>query len=143
VYVADSVKGRVWRIFYTGEQKKVAAAPAPAVTDPAQEARGAQLYQQACAACHMADGAGVSGMMPAVAGSAVVSGDPETLVKLIVSGADAALPRSRPAYANRMPAFSGWPDPDVAAVLTYMRRAFGGVAPPVTAAQVAVMRGAP
>jgi glucose/arabinose dehydrogenase/cytochrome c5 len=143
VYVADSVKGRVWRIFYTGEQKKAAAAPASAVADPAQEARGAQLYQQACAACHMADGAGVTGMMPAVAGSAVVSGDPETLVKLIVSGADAALPRSRPAYSNKMPAFSTWPDSDVAAVVTYMRRAFAGGAPPVTAAQVAVMRGTP
>jgi glucose/arabinose dehydrogenase/cytochrome c5 len=143
VYVADSVKGRVWRIFYTGEPKKAAAAPELAVADPALEARGAQLYQQACAACHMGDGAGVTGMMPAVAGSAVVSGDPETLVKLIVSGADAALPRSRRAYSNKMPAFPTWPDADVAAVVTYMRRAFGGGAPPVTASQVAAIRGTP
>jgi glucose/arabinose dehydrogenase/mono/diheme cytochrome c family protein len=144
VYVADSVKGRVWRIFYTGEQKKPAAVvPSSAPADPAEEARGAKLYQQACAVCHMADGGGVPGMMPAVAGSALVAGDPDTLVKLIVSGADAALPRSRPAYSNKMPAFSTWPDPDVAAVLTYMRHAFGGGAPPVTAAEVAGVRGTP
>jgi glucose/arabinose dehydrogenase/cytochrome c5 len=144
VYVADSVKGRVWRIFYTGEQKKAAAAiPASAVMDPAEEARGAELYQQACAACHMADGSGVSGMMPAVAGSALVAGDPDTLVKLIVKGADAALPRGRPAYSNRMPAFSTWPDPDVAAVLSHLRRAFGGGAPPISPAQVAAVRGMP
>ena len=113
VYVADSVKGRVWRIFYTGEQKKAASAVAgSAVRDPAEEARGAQLYQQACAACHMTDGSGVPGMMPAVAGSAIVAGDPETLVKLVVNGPDAALPRGRPAYSNKMPAFSAWSNPD-------------------------------
>ena len=42
-----------------------------------------------------------------------------------------------------MPAFSTWSDPDVAAVLTYLRRAFGGGAPPVTAAQVAAARNLP
>jgi hypothetical protein len=91
----------------------------------------------------MADGSGVSGMMPAVAGSGLVSGDPDTLVRLIVRGADAALPRSRPAWSNKMPAFSSWPDSDVAAVLTYLRRAFGGGAPPITPAQVAAVRGTP
>jgi glucose/arabinose dehydrogenase/cytochrome c5 len=145
IYVTDSEKGRVWRIFYVGEPKARAAAPAPApgTRAPVDEARGRELYRQACAACHMPDGSGAPGLQPAVAKSALVSGEASTLVTLLLRGPDAALPAGRPAYANRMPAFASWSDADVSAVLTFMRRSFGNDAGPVTAGQVGALRASP
>ncbi len=147
LYVADSEKGRVWRIVYVGENKKAAVATSPASVaasaPSSDETHGAQLFQQACAVCHMADGGGVPGMQPAVAGSAVVAGEPATLVKLILRGADAALPANRKIYSNQMPPFPTWPDADVAAVLTYVRRTYGNGAAAITPAQVAALRSSP
>ena len=59
-------KGRIWRVIYTGETPTTArpsrrgrrAGPSPRRTTGS---RGAQLYQQICAACHMPDGSGVAG----------------------------------------------------------------------------------
>jgi glucose/arabinose dehydrogenase/cytochrome c5 len=147
LYVADSEKGRVWRIVYVGEGKKaaVASAPAPAAASApsSEDAHGALIFQQACAVCHMADGGGVPGMQPAVAGSAVVSGEPATLVKLLLRGPDAALPAGRKHYSNQMPAFAAWSDADIAAVLSYARRTYGNGASAITPAQVAAVRSGP
>jgi mono/diheme cytochrome c family protein len=143
LYVADSVKGRVWRIFYTGEESKAEAAPAPvAPVSAATAARGAELYAQACAPCHMADGRGVPGMQPALSGSALVAGDPATLVAVVLWGPDAVLPAGRPAYPNKMPGYAFWSDEDVAAVLTHTRASFGAHSAPVAPAEVAGVRGA-
>jgi glucose/arabinose dehydrogenase len=145
LYVADSVKGRVWRIFYTGEAKKAAATPSAAeATVPAEvAARGAELYGQACAPCHMVDGQGIPGVQPSLAGSALVAGEPRTLVALTLQGPDAVLPPGRPAYPNKMPAFAFWSDADVAAVLTHTRASFGNRARPILATEVATVRGNP
>ena len=143
LYVADSVKGRVWRIFYTGETKKAATTSPTAPVSAADAARGAQLYEQACAPCHMLDGQGVPGVQPAIAGSALVIGEPATLVALTLRGPDAVLPAGRPAYPNKMPAFAFWTDADVAAVLTHTRVSFGNRTGPIAPAEVAAGRANP
>jgi mono/diheme cytochrome c family protein len=143
LYVADSVKGRVWRIFHVGEKKAAAASSVSDEETAALLARGETLYEQACAPCHMADGEGVVGMQPGVARSALVAGDSATLVTLMLRGPDAALPAGRPAWSGRMPAFGFWSDTDVAAVLTHTRRSFGNQAAPVAPAEVAALRAAP
>jgi len=147
LYVADSEKGRVWRIFYTGEgpgSASAGAAPAAArAATLAGSPRGAQLYKQACAVCHMADGSGVPDLQPALDRSAVVSGDPATLVRVLLRGPAAALPAGRRRYANPMPVFSTLSDDELAELLTYVRRQFGGGAARVTARAVAVQRGKP
>ncbi|MFI5184616.1 MAG: PQQ-dependent sugar dehydrogenase [Vicinamibacteria bacterium] len=145
LYVADSEKGRVWRIIYTGETGPAATtveSATPRTAAVADETRGGKLYAQACASCHMADGTGVPHMHPALVGSAVVSGDPATLVRVLLRGPAAALPSGRPTYSNPMPPFDSMTDEDLAAVLTYLRSAFGKGAPPVTAASVAAQRAA-
>ena len=143
LYVADSVKGRVWRIIHTGETKKAATTPPAAPVSAADAARGAQLYEQACAPCHMVDGQGVPGVQPAIAGSALVTGEPATLVALTLRGPDVVLPAGRPAYPAKMPGFAFWNDADVAAVLTHTRVSFGNRAGPITAAEVAAARANP
>jgi mono/diheme cytochrome c family protein len=92
----------------------------------------------------MPDGNGVSGMQPPLVGSAVVAGDPVTLIRTVLHGPAQVLPANRPKYANQMPPFAAaLNDVDTAEILTFARRVFGKGASPVTAAQVAAERKAP
>jgi len=145
LYITESEKGRIWRVIYTGE-----ASPAPSATPVPQTAasapigdgsRGAQLYQQICAACHMPDGKGVPDMQAPLAGSAVVSGDPATLIRVLLHGPAQVLPANRPKYQVVMPPFaSAFSDIDLADTLTFVRKAFGNGASAITAAQVKAQR---
>jgi glucose/arabinose dehydrogenase/cytochrome c5 len=147
LYVTDTEKGRIWRIIYTGETGSrpgapaSAGAPAAAPAAPNDSSRGAQVYQQTCAACHMPDGSGVPGMQPALIGSAVVAGNPRTLIRVVLHGPAQVLPANRTKYAVVMPPFtSALSDADAAEVLSFVRRTFGKGAAAITAAQVKAER---
>jgi glucose/arabinose dehydrogenase/cytochrome c553 len=142
LYITDTEKGRIWRVIYTGQTSAPSRPSNAAPGAPAQEgSRGAQLYQQICAACHMPDGSGVSTMHPPLVGSAVLSGDPNTLIRVVLHGPAQVLPAGRPKYATVMPPFVGTlSDDDVAEILTFARRTFGKGASAVTPAQVSVER---
>jgi glucose/arabinose dehydrogenase len=145
LYITETEKGRIWRVIYTGESTTAARANSSrsaadfATVDDGS--RGAKLYQQICAACHMPDGSGVSGMQPSLIGSAVIAGDPRTLIRTVLHGPAQVLPANRPKYANQMPPFAAaMNDADVADTLTFIRRAFGKGAGPIRAAEVAAQR---
>jgi len=91
----------------------------------------------------MPDGSGVPYMQPALTGSAVLSGDPTTLVRLLLYGADAVLPASRPKFENPMPPLAALSDDQIADVLNYARQMFGKAAGKVTARDVAAQRAKP
>jgi mono/diheme cytochrome c family protein len=144
LYISDTEKGRIWRVIYTGETNTTArpaaqtTAASAAVNDGS---RGAQLYQQVCAACHMPDGSGVAGLQAPLVGSSVVAGDPATLIKVVLQGPAQVLPANRPKYAVQMPPFAtAFSDADIAETLTFIRRTFGKGASAVTAAQVKAQR---
>jgi mono/diheme cytochrome c family protein len=145
LYITDTNKGRIWRVIYTGETAaaRPSAGVAPAASAPATDdgSRGAKLYQQMCAACHMPDGSGVPGMQPSLIGNAVVTGDPATLIRAVLHGPAQVLPATRPKYTNQMPPFAAaMNDADLADTLTFVRKAFGKGAPAVSAADVASRR---
>lgn len=147
LYVSETDIGRIWRIIYTGETTApVTAAPAVVETKAAPLAGvvagtpGKALYEQICAACHMADGSGAGQMQPALAGSAVLKGDATQVIRVVLKGPAAVLPADRPKYANVMPAFSMLTDEQIANVVTYVRQSFGRGATAVTPAQVAAQR---
>jgi len=152
LYITDTEKGRIWRVIYTGETNTATRRALPTATAttasaptgaaaPDDRSRGAQLYQQLCAACHMPDGNGVSSMQPPLVGSAVVSGNPATLIRVVLHGPAQVLPADRPKYANQMPPFAAASnDADLADTLTFIRRVFGKGASAVTARQVAAQR---
>lgn len=104
--------------------------------------KGAKLYAQSCASCHMADGAGIPGVQPGLVGSAVAGGDTAVLIKLLLQGPASVLPPPRPHYENEMPSFAAWSDGDVAAVATFVRQKFAHGASAVTPAEVAAARAA-
>jgi mono/diheme cytochrome c family protein len=113
----------------------------PTAPDAAVTARGGRIYADECSACHAPDGKGVSGMVPALGGSAAVqSDDPTSLLRVVLRGARSVGTDKMPTAAA-MPSF-GWvlTDDDVAAVLTYVRNSWGNKAAPVSAKQVSKAR---
>jgi mono/diheme cytochrome c family protein len=143
LYVTDTEKGRVWKISYTGAKASAgpsAAAPAAAKKAVASEDPGVAVYKQTCAVCHMTDGRGVPNMQPDLTDSAVVKGDPHRLIDVILRGPAKVLPPDREKYHNVMPELSALSDAEIASVLTYVRKLFGGGARPVSASQVAAVR---
>jgi alcohol dehydrogenase (quinone), cytochrome c subunit len=110
-----------------------------AAQDGAPTDVGARLYAQNCVPCHREDGAGVPTVYPALAGSAVVAGDPVVLARWVLSGKrPPTLPAGR--YSTQMLLFGWMKDPDAAALLTYVRSHFGNDAPAVDAATIARAR---
>lgn len=116
----------------------VAAAPA------ADEAGGGeQVYGSICVTCHQADGTGLQGAFPPLAGSAVVTGDPEVSIKIILSGLTGEMTRGGATYNGMMTPWGGtMSDADIADVLTYIRSNFGNSAGAVTESEVAEVRAA-
>ena len=106
----------------------------------ADEPAGDKLFASTCAACHQADGSGLPGSYPALKGDAVVAGDPDTLVRILLVGPANVLPSNRPHYSGMMPPFAGLSDDKIAAILTYIRANFGNGASAVEATRVAAVR---
>jgi mono/diheme cytochrome c family protein len=114
------------------------AAPA----DPAALRRGAAIYSDACAACHMEGGVGQPGTFAPLAGNAVLQqANPDGLAHLILAGSRMGTSPSHPSPLT-MPSFA-WKltDSEVADVATYVRNSWGNHAAPVSEGKVARMRG--
>jgi mono/diheme cytochrome c family protein len=103
--------------------------------------RGAAIYSDACAGCHLSDAGGQARTFPPLAGNAVVQqADPTGLTHLILAGVRTAPTATRPTPLA-MPSFA-WKldDRQVADVETYLRNSWGNRAPAVTPKSVADMR---
>lgn len=102
---------------------------------------GAAIYADECSACHAPTGGGIPGLFPALAAApAVQSIDPTSLLRVVLAGARSVATDTAPT-APAMPGFA-WllNDQQAAAVLTYIRNAWGNAAPNVTANDVAKRR---
>ena len=147
LYIGETEKGRIWRVIYTGEMSSTSAQRRGTIAFPAQtpapigaDTPGGKFYMQVCAACHMPSGSGVPGMQPALTNNAVVAGDTNRLINVILQGPAAVLPADRERFSNVMPPFAVLSDADIASVITYLRKNFATGAPDVTADQVAAQR---
>ncbi len=93
------------------------------------KADGQALFAKNCAACHQADGKGIPGAFPALAGSSVVTGAPDEVSEVLLKG------------RGGMPDFSrSLDDAEIALVVNYTRSSWGNRAPPVSAAEIAARR---
>jgi cytochrome c6 len=93
------------------------------------EDAGQSQFLASCSACHQPTGVGIRGAFPPLAGSAFVQGDVGAVAGRVLNG------------RGGMPRFQGdLSDQQIAAILTYVRAAWGNHASAVTPAQVAAAR---
>lgn len=95
-----------------------------------------------CASCHQADGRGVPGRYPPLAGSEWVAGDPEILARILLHGLQGPIEVKGEPYNDVMPSWGFWTDAEIAAVLTYVRASFGNDAPAIETETVRAVRAA-
>jgi mono/diheme cytochrome c family protein len=110
-------------------------------SDTRQMRAGEAIFVDDCAGCHQNSGEASPRAFAPLKGSAVVqSRNPLDVIRLVLQGTRAAATDARPTPFT-MPAF-GWKldDGQVAAVATYVRNAWGNVAPPVTPGRVQAVR---
>jgi mono/diheme cytochrome c family protein len=111
----------------------------PAVTAPpsAQMTEGEAIYKGACIACHAADGSGAPRIYPPLPGNAnLQSADPSSTLRIILDGAQ-TVTTARAPNAGSMPAYRDkLTDQQIAAVVNYIRNAWGNAAAAVSAEQV-------
>lgn len=109
------------------------AAPAPLRRDAGTMTRGARIYDQRCAYCHGDQGQGQPGAFPALAGNrAVTMARPTNLIQVIAHGGYLPSTAGNPRPYGMPPFGQELDASDVAAVLTYIRGAWGNDAAPVT-----------
>jgi mono/diheme cytochrome c family protein len=97
----------------------------------AQGADGKSLFAKNCAACHQANGKGIPGAFPALAGNGVAQGAPGEVATVLLKG------------RGGMPDFSGsLDDAEIAQVLSYVRTSWGNSAEPLTEQEVGAQRNA-
>ncbi|WP_193214922.1 PVC-type heme-binding CxxCH protein [Luteolibacter marinus] len=109
----------------------------------AKLARGEAVYERTCAACHQRSGAGVDGAFPPLDGAALVGGDPDPLIRVVLHGLQGPVEVPGKATVNSlMPPVAGLSDADIADVLTFVRHAWSNDAPGVQPKRVARVRAA-
>ena len=98
---------------------------------------GARIYERHCADCHGRDGEGAPGAYPALSGNrAVTLARPGNVVRAVLLGGFAPATAGNPRPYG-MPAFGiSLSDAQVAAVVSYIRGAWGNRAGAVAAADV-------
>jgi len=114
-----------------------AVAHQPQAPDARVMQTGAALYERHCADCHGKAGEGVPGAFPALAGNrAVRMDDTHNLLQVLLYGGYGASTRAAPMPHGMPPFMLTLNDAEVAAVLTWIRNAWGHAAPAVTPLEV-------
>jgi mono/diheme cytochrome c family protein len=109
--------------------------------DPGAMHRGAAIYSDVCASCHLENGVGQPGYFPPLGPNAMLQQpDPIGLEHLILAGGRICTSASRPSPLT-MPSFA-WKltDQEVADVSTFIRNSWGNQAAAVSASDVRAAR---
>lgn len=121
---------------WIADQKAGAAAAAAAATQTWTlddlVAKGESVYNTSCAACHQANGQGIPGVFPGIAGSAIATGDIGGHIDIAMNGKAGTAMQAFGPQLN---------DVDMAAVITYQRNALGNsVGDMVQPSEIAALR---
>jgi mono/diheme cytochrome c family protein len=88
---------------------------------------GENIFNANCASCHQANGQGVTGAFPALAGHvpSLYNADRDYLPNLLLYGLQGQINVAGVGYNGVMPAWAQLSDEDLAAVLNYISTAWG------------------
>ncbi|MBL9190469.1 MAG: c-type cytochrome [Opitutaceae bacterium] len=119
----------------TTYQQKNSEDPALRTAQQAFEA-GRITYNNACATCHQEAGEGRYALAPALVGSRWLQAGDEVIARIVLHG------KESPARGFIMPPWRQFDDAQIAAVLTYVRREFGGQTSAVAPETITAVRAA-
>ncbi|MGB0621542.1 MAG: DUF7133 domain-containing protein [Myxococcota bacterium] len=111
--------------------------------EEALRARGETLFANSCANCHGANGAGQRGLAPPLVGSPWVRDADDWLVRIMLHGVTGPIVVAGETWESTMPGHAMDPrfdDAGVAAVATFVRRAWGHGDEPIAQSTVASIR---
>ncbi len=126
----------VWAIAYIVMQqpngtaalgdRRLPATLAEGAAPPAGAVDARQLYTAQCQACHQANGQGLPGVFPPLAGSEWVKGDAVLLTQIVLHGMNGPIEVMGATYQGSMPAFGAQlGSPEIAALLSFIRSEWG------------------
>lgn len=140
----------LWSVYYlvaSTDYPLVGGDSRTAVTTVAAAGGGAAVSGEAvfngnCAACHQASGQGIAGAFPPLAGSRWVEAEEHAIpVAVVLAGLGGEIEVQGKTYNSAMPGFGGQlSDAEVAAVVSYIRGAWGNTAGKVSEQNVAAVR---
>ena len=158
LYVADSKKGKVWRIVFKGDLTKFGDAQLINMEErrsrtylkiPDEKADNLSLkqpidasviYATHCVACHQENGQGEEGRYPPLAGSEWVNGKNENLISAVLVGLKGEIQVKSKIYNGVMPSYSFLNDEELAQLITYIKNSFGNIGNKVNAVEVNAIR---
>lgn len=125
-----------------------ASNPAPAQSQAASPADGATVYNN-CIGCHQANGAGIPGVFPPLAGHVpevlAARGGREWLIQVMLYGLQGPISVKGANYNGLMPAYPQLSNAEIVAVLNHIATQWGNALPagqgPFTEAEVQAQRG--
>ncbi|MBL8754363.1 MAG: HEAT repeat domain-containing protein [Planctomycetes bacterium] len=110
---------------------------------PDEQARvrtGERVFLRACAACHQPDGNGMQGLAPPLRDSEWVLGPIDRLGRIVLHGVKGPIEVAGSTWSLEMPGQSHLSDEELAAALSFVRRAFGHRQTAVAPGQLAELR---
>ena len=105
-----------------------------------QAAKGEALYLVSCGACHQSNGQGLEGIAPPLAGTRWPNEPEERLARIVLHGLRGSITVADKEYNLEMPALGFFNDQDIAAILTYIRAAWGKPAESVSEEPIGKIR---
>lgn len=109
----------------------------PPAADGGVLTQGRQLYDEHCAGCHGAQGHGVPGLYPALAGNrAVALPSPNNVIKAILHGGFSPATAGNPRPFGMPPYAQALSDEQIAAVASHLRQSWGHAASAVSTLDV-------
>lgn len=94
--------------------------------------QGKKNFTRTCQQCHQANGKGLPGVFPPLAGSDWLLNSEERPIKILIKGMSGPANIEGVAFNGNMPAVGDWKDRDIAAVLTYARQAWDNKGGPIS-----------
>ena len=102
--------------------------------------KGEALFQANCAACHQANGQGLPGAFPPLAGSDYIAQNPKVLMEVTLQGKQGKMTVNGKEYNNIMPSMSYLSDGDLAAITTYVLNSWGNPGGKITTKEIKKFR---
>ena len=131
---------------YAGEMPTMKKVAGPQGAQPETELsphdRGKKVFSANCQTCHQANGLGVAGQYPPLAGSEFTTGGSRRPAMIVLKGLTGPVTVKGQQYGSAVmqPWDKTLTDQKIADVLTYERSEWGNNASPVTAEQIAALR---